>query len=125
METIYIDIDQDYDRFFESKTWMHIKENLKMILDSRKMNYGFREIYIRKSSRGHVHLRFDLNSKMSIVDHFIFRSLMHDDPWRLAIDLRRYYTQGERGINRLFDTKIKDDITYKVGDWSKIMDVGK
>ena len=123
MESIFVDIDQDYDRFFESKTWTHIKENLRMIFDSRKMNYGLRDIYIRKSSRGHVHLRFDFNSKMSFPDHFVFRSLMHDDPWRLSIDLRRYWTQGERGINRLFDTKIKDDDTFQSGNWTVLSDV--
>lgn len=118
-ENIYIDIDLDYDRFPKSKTWELIKKNLPVIEE----NYGTFDLYIRRSSSGHVHLwlAFKIIVKdVEILDHFVIRSLMHDDIFRIGIDLRRLFYQGPGEINRIFEMKYKNGMKHEVGKWVSV-----
>ena len=118
-ENIYIDIDMDYDRFPKSKTWELIQKNLPVIEE----NYGTFDLYIRRSSSGHVHLwlAFKIIVKdVEILDHFVIRSLMHDDIFRIGIDLRRLFYQGPGEINRIFEMKYKNGMKHEVGKWVSV-----
>lgn len=118
-ENIYIDIDLDYDRFGMSKTWELIRKNLPEI----EKKYGTFDLYIRKSSSGHVHLwlAFKIIVKdVEILDHFVIRSLMHDDIFRIGIDLRRLFYQGPGEINRVFEMKYKNGMKHEVGKWVSV-----
>ena len=42
---------------------------------------------------------------------------MHDDIYRIGIDLRRLALQGEDEINRIFDMKFKNGKKYEAGNW--------
>lgn len=114
---LYIDIDNDYDQFLESRTFIYIKENWKYVTGILGYNP---DISYRRSSSGHVHLKVILRNDVSIIDQFKIRSLLHDDPWRIGIDLRRLAIQGATEINRIFDTKVKNGTVYTVGEWQDI-----
>ena len=57
---------------------------------------------------------------MEILDQFQIRALLHDDPWRIGIDLRRLAIQGQSEINRIFEMKVKDGKVFRVGEWRDI-----
>ena len=125
-KALYIDIDQDYDKFLKSRTWEYIKMNWKYVRDiinkypEKIEDFGVPVLYYRKSSSGNVHLKVWLPDSVSVLDQFIIRSLLHDDPWRIGIDLRRLYIQGEHEINRIFEMKVKDGKVFRVGEWRDI-----
>lgn len=113
---IYVDIDSDFQRFEQSKTCQHIRENMK----NEKLKHligNVYEIYVRKSSSGNVHLRLDLENAIDVLEMFELRALFHDDTVRIAIDLRRLVLQGEDEINRIFSSKFKDGVKYEAGEW--------
>lgn len=125
---LYVDIDQDFDKFLKSRTFGYIKENWKYVLDilgkySDLVNVpGISLLLYRRSSSGNVHLKVMIPESVEVLDQFIIRSLLHDDPWRIGIDLRRLYVQGEHEINRIFEMKVKDGKVFKVGEWRDISD---
>lgn len=113
---LYIDIDQDFDRFLESKTWGFIKSNWKYIEEFKL----YPELYYRRSSSGHVHLKLEFLTEPDILVQFEIRALMHDDPFRIALDLRRLPIQGKDEINRIFSSKYKNGQLNSVGKWIKL-----
>ena len=118
---LYIDIDNDFDRFLMSKTIGYIKQNMvevERLLDKEE-NF-IEKIQYRRSASGHVHLKLELDFEPDLLIAFQVRALMHDDPWRIGIDLRRLAMQGRSEINRIFSTKVKNGITYQVGEWIDI-----
>lgn len=122
---LYIDIDQDFNHFFGSRTWSYIKSNWKYVTDiigkyvSLPEYFGI-SLYYRRSSSGNVHLKVMIPESVEVLDQFIIRSLLHDDPWRIGIDLRRLYVLGEHEINRIFEMKVKDGKVFRVGEWRDI-----
>ena len=126
---LYIDIDQNFRQFKKSRTFEYIKENWKYVIDIL-LKYQGKEylnillpLWYRKSSSGNVHLKLIIPSEMSILDQFKVRALLHDDPWRMGIDLRRLAIQGENEINRIFEMKVKNGVVYKVGPWIDISEM--
>ena len=118
---LFIDIDNDFDRFLQSRTFGYIRENWKYVRSLlRDKEIFIQKLEYRRSSSGHVHLRLTLSMMPNIIDQFQIRSLLHDDPWRIGIDLRRLAIQGSEEINRIFDRKIKNGITHVVGPWLDI-----
>ena len=118
---LYIDIDNDFDQFLTSRTFGYIKQNMvevDRLLDKGENN--IQKIQYRRSASGHVHLKLELDYEPNLLIAFQVRAFLHDDPWRIGIDLRRLAFQGESEINRIFSTKIKDGITYQVGEWIDI-----
>ena len=113
---LYIDIDQDFGRFLESKTWGFIKSNWKYIEEAEL----FPELYYRRSSSGHVHLKLEFETEPDLMIQFQIRALMHDDPFRIALDLRRLPIQGKDEINRIFSSKYKNGQLNSVGEWIKL-----
>lgn len=100
-DTIYVDIDVKYDFFQTSDLFNIIKENLRL-LDGWKI---FSAVYIRRSSSNNVHLRLNLAFGVGFEESMIIRSLLHDDPYRLAIDMRRIVFQDGEECNRIFSSK--------------------
>lgn len=119
MKEIYIDIDVKYESFRELRLYGLIKQNIPII----KNQFGNFEIWIRRSSSGNVHLRLNFDRDLSVLEHFQVRSLMHDDIYRIGIDLRRLAIQGENEINRIFEMKVKNGVVYKVGPWIDISEM--
>ena len=118
---LYIDIDNDFDQFLTSRTCGYIKQNMEkivMLLDIQENN--ILAIQYRRSASGHVHLKLELDFEPDLLIAFQVRALMHDDPWRIGIDLRRLAIQGRSEINRIFSTKVKNGITYQVEEWIDI-----
>ncbi len=113
MNDIYIDIDIKFDLFEGSRTRELIEKNIPII----KEKFGRFVIYKRKSSSGNVHLKLVFDHDIAILDHFMIRSLMHDDIYRIGIDLRRLAIQGENEINRIFKAKYKNGVKYEAGNW--------
>ena len=113
---LYIDIDQDFKEFLKSNTWSYIKQNWKYIEEYKL----FPEVYYRMSSSGHVHLKLELQSEPDLLVQFEIRALMHDDPFRIALDLRRLPIQGKDEINRIFSSKYKNGQLNSVGEWEKL-----
>ena len=117
---LYVDIDQDFDKFLKSRTWDYIRQNWKWVVHFYKDNDL--RLYYRKSSSGNVHLMLKSDYRLSMIGQFEVRALLHDDPWRIGIDLRRLAIQGEDEINRIFEMKVKNGTVYKVGPWIDISD---
>ena len=117
---LYVDIDQDIGRFLESRTFQYIKENWKYV---KHLYKSYRVVlYYRRSSSGNVHLMLESDYRPSVIEQFQIRALLHDDPWRIGIDLRRLAIQGESEINRIFNMKVKNGVVYRVGPWIDISD---
>ena len=117
---LYIDIDQDFNKFLKSRTFGYIKENWKYVKGILKMSEI--PLFYRRSSSGNVHLKLEIPDNIPVLDQFQIRALLHDDPWRIGIDLRRLAVQGEHEINRIFEMKVKDGVVHKVGEWRDISD---
>ena len=113
---LYIDIDQDFKEFLNSNTWSYIKQNWKYIEDFKL----YPELYYRRSSSGHVHLKLEFLTEPDILVQFEIRALLHDDPFRIALDLRRLPIQGKYEINRIFSSKYKNGQLHSVGEWIKL-----
>jgi hypothetical protein len=118
---IYIDIDQDYETFNTSKTAEFIRKNVELYntqpISSRKSMNMIRKIEIRKSSSGHVHLKVYMLDPVDFLEMMQIRALLHDDVYRLAIDLRRSFIQGEQETNRIFSSKWKNGEEFHAGEW--------
>ena len=117
---LFVDIDQDFNHFLKSRTWDYIKRNWDYV---RNLYKSFEvNLYYRKSSSDYVHLMLRSSYTPSVIEQFQVRALLHDDPWRIGIDLRRLAIQGEDEINRIFEMKVKNGTVYKVGPWIDITD---
>lgn len=114
---IYVDIDQSFETFNSSRTAMFIRANV--VLYNSRGNNKIDRIDIRRSSSGNVHLKIFLNLPVDFLGMMVLRSLMHDDVYRMAIDLRRSYFQGEQETNRIFSSKWKDGKEYRAGEWQR------
>ena len=117
---LYVDIDQDFDKFLKSRTCDYIRQNWKYV---KHLYQSYRVVlYYRRSSSGNVHLMLESDYRPSVIEQFQVRALLHDDPWRIGIDLRRLTIQGESEINRIFNMKVKNGVVYRVGPWIDISD---
>ena len=118
---LYIDIDNDFEKFLTSRTFGYIKQNMvevERLLDKEE-NF-IEKIQYRRSASGHVHLKLELDFEPDLLIAFQVRALMHDDPWRIGIDLRRLAFQGKSEINRIFSSKYRNGIMQEVGEWIDI-----
>jgi hypothetical protein len=73
--------------------------------------------WMRRSAGGNTHIRVDTTLPVGFVNMMMIRALLHDDVFRLAIDLRRLAYQGTQEVNRIFMAKIKDGAIATVGEW--------
>ena len=113
MKEIYIDIDVKFESFSQLKIYQMIKQNIPVIREK----FGEFQVWRRRSSSGNVHIRLDFQRDLTVLEHFQVRSMMHDDIYRIGIDLRRLTLQGENEINRIFDMKAKNGKIYRASPW--------
>ena len=115
MREVYIDIDVKFESFKQLKVYELIKQNIPII----RKKFGDFDLWMRRSSSGNVHMRLDFyfDSDLTVLEHFQVRSMMHDDIYRIGIDLRRLTLQGENEINRIFDMKAKNGKIYRASPW--------
>lgn len=113
MKEIYIDIDVKFESFNQLKICQMIKQNIPVIREK----FGEFQVWMRRSSSGNVHIRLDFQRDLTVLEHFQVRSMMHDDIYRIGIDLRRLTLQGENEINRIFDMKAKNGKIYRASPW--------
>lgn len=116
MKEIYIDIDVKFESFNQLKICQMIKQNIPIIREK----FGEFYVWMRRSSSGNVHIRLDFQRDLTVLEHFQVRSMMHDDIYRIGIDLRRLTLQGENEINRIFDMKAKNGKIYKASPWKLV-----
>lgn len=118
-DTIFVDIDIAYDRFKESHVYQHVVDNLTAMY-KWLMNCGITcETFIRRSSNNNVHIMVHLYQTVNFATMMIIRAILHDDPYRLGIDLRRYAYQGSGEVNRIFTAKNPGG---SVSAWKNIWD---
>ena len=113
MREVYIDIDVKFESFKQLKVYELIKQNIPII----RKKFGDFDLWMRRSSSGNVHIRLDFQRDLTVLEHFQVRSMMHDDIYRIGIDLRRLTLQGENEINRIFDMKAKNGKIYRASPW--------
>lgn len=116
MREIYIDIDVKFELFPKLKIYQLIGANLPIV----RKKFGDFRLFARRSASGNVHLRLDFVRDLAVLEQFQVRSLLHDDIYRIGIDLRRLAIQGEGEINRIFDMKAKNGKIYRAGEWFEI-----
>jgi hypothetical protein len=115
---IFIDIDLRYDGFKTTKTYKLMMANLiKMVSQWHIID----DVFIRKSASGNVHIKVVTKSEVDFVTTLIIRSMLHDDIYRIGIDLRRIAYKGLSETNRIFSTGVKDGNIGHVGDWEHLI----
>lgn len=109
-EVIYVDIDIKYDLFKQTRIFQNVKANIDMLNNNHEI-----QVYIRRSSHNNVHLKVItlLHTRFTFTEMMVIRSLLHDDPYRVLLDLRRIYLQGSAEVNRIFSAKNGN----KVSEW--------
>lgn len=80
---LYVDIDQDFDKFLKSRTFGYIKENWKYVKGILSRYSWVQNLLMRRSSSGNVHLMLLIPDNVPVLDQFQIRALLHDDPWRI------------------------------------------
>lgn len=103
----------DWDIPFNERVKYESYKNLIQFLKQNKIKY----FYERHSSRNNTHIKFNMKVK-DLLDVFCIRALLRDDKNRILIDLMRHYNNMD--INRLWDSKFKNGVLYKAGEWCKI-----
>lgn len=116
MKEITIDNDMKFEDYKKSRLF----ENSKRFCAEQ----GFR-LYIRRSSRGNVHVKVMDNEGIDFDELFSFkvRALLSDDPNRLKLDLIR--SLMNKSINRLWDHKFKDGKLNTAGRWQRVILIRK
>lgn len=117
-ESVYVDIDVKYELFTQSRTYRFMMRNLYRMTHQWEI---IKAAWYRQSSGGNVHIRVDTRFPVSFTTMMIIRAMMHDDIYRLAIDLRRMAYQGKDEVNRIFVSKIKDGMVASVGQWMPLV----
>ncbi|MEM3555085.1 MAG: hypothetical protein QXU79_04660 [Candidatus Micrarchaeaceae archaeon] len=122
MMTTVTYVDLDHIRYRNLNFWVLNSIRKKINNWNEKRNNKIKYAYIRESANSHVHLMLILERNMDLLDHFILRSIFNDDPYRIAMDLKRIYSYGyiEDKYNRIFDMKRNGNRIKYVGQWEMI-----
>lgn len=116
MNSITIDIDENYDEWYNSNAF---KTAVTKIRDKMR---GVKAAWVRRSSSNHVHIKIDFDRDLSLFQSFCHRAFMDDDPHRLACDLDRFYrTEKLENTGRCFDQKYTKGKVKTAGVWMKII----
>ena len=99
------------------------------------------DVFIRRSSRGNTHVKFDLLIPSCIgmtsdsIDIMVMdvRGFLRDDVYRLkldhvrhlvdnpcGLDLSQWKPGGSGGVGRLWDWKVNGGVEYEAGDWERV-----
>ncbi len=102
----YLDWDIDFDAVTSTFLFRRLKDYAK---EENAL------IYIRKSAHGNTHVMVQVPRILTVLETFEARAWLGDDPFRIALDLKRLRSGGE--IDRLFDVKIIKGQVLKAGEW--------
>jgi hypothetical protein len=82
--------------------------------------------WYRRSSSNNVHILLEFEHSLPMLDIFLIRAFMKDDPVRLILDMHRYFrTEDVDKMNRCFDEKIHiTEGVKKAGDWIPLKEAG-
>ena len=108
----------DYDVPF--RRWKSYYPILRIIQDKEKI--GLRDLYIRRSSNGHIHVKVFLMKFLTAYKLLELRAIYNDDAYRIRADLRRlHYRIGRFDI--LWDIKSggKTKGIKRAGKWKRII----
>ena len=108
----------DYDVPF--RQWKSYYPIIRIIQDKEKI--GLRDLYIRRSANGHIHVKVFLMKFLTAYKLLELRAIYNDDAYRIRADLRRlYYGIGRFDI--LWDIKSggKTKGIKRAGKWKKII----
>ncbi len=114
MKEITLDWDISFYTHKNSMNYVYLKQWATQHKDD------IEKILVRKSSNGNIHFKIILKKDIDIFEHFQIRAFLRDDPFRLSLDLVRYYLKEP--TNRLWDAKFTlfDKEIKKAGDWIDI-----
>jgi len=74
------------------------------------------DISIRRSGGGHVHIKIDFYSPITLMEHFCIRAALLDDRVRMIKDMNRVLMGTE--INVLFDKKYVRGKVHYATEWT-------
>ena len=117
MKRDYFNFDYDVDY----RRWRRYYPIIRLVSDRRKIK--IKNIYLRKSANGHIHLKVILRRPIDIFKSLELRSIYNDDAYRIRADLRRLYLDLKGRVDILWDVKSggKTKGIKKAGKWSKIL----
>ncbi len=111
---VTLDWDWEYDKLKP--------ENNKLIKEIKE-NDNVKEIWVRKSASGRIHVKVILKKPIDFWESLYLRSKWDDDANRIRMDIVRWWENGE--WMRLWDAKVDFDdngnpIIKEAGEWIRI-----
>ena len=108
----------DYDIPF--RRWKSYYPIIRIIQDKEKI--GLRNLYIRRSANGHIHVKVFLMEPLTLYKLLELRAIYNDDAYRIRADLRRLHYKIDR-FDILWDIKSggKTKGIKRVGKWKRII----
>ncbi len=105
----FLDWDVDYDQVKDTFLFFRLEQYLV-----ETGGYA----WIRRSPHGNTHVMVLLPFHLNTLEVFMARAYLGDDPFRIALDLKRMREGG--AYDRLFDTKVVNGKTLHAGEWVAI-----
>ncbi|MFP3209289.1 MAG: hypothetical protein RXR82_06290 [Nitrososphaeria archaeon] len=100
-DTFTVDIDEPYDEFLD-----RADEFIELLQELQYWGGAIREVWIRKSASGNVHIMVRMKSRHDFLSITMYRALLGDDPVRIRSDLVKLL-KGQYGVfMQLWDGKI-------------------
>lgn len=109
---IYVTLDWDDIEYDEIDNSYRVKSLVEYAVNDDNI----REIRVRCSSCGHVHVIIYFKYEIGIFDTFKLRAHFRDDPHRIRLDLDRLFKNNNGRHNVIFDNKNGVD----AGEWKTI-----
>ena len=108
----------DYDIPF--RRWKSYYPIIRIIQDKEKI--GLRNLYIRRSANGHIHVKVFLMEPLTLYKLLELRAIYNDDAYRIRADLRRLHYKIDR-FDILWDIKSggKTKGIKRAGKWKRII----
>jgi len=120
-DTFTVDIDTPYERFME-----YSDEFIELLQDLQVWAGGIREVWIRRSASGNVHLMVKMRSRHDFIELVMFRAFLNDDPIRVRSDLVKLLKGQFSVFGQLWEGKIvirNGKAEYrKAGRWRNFFD---
>jgi len=98
-----IDIDIKYKDFIKD----YIKEYVNKLILVNVKGYKIKDIKIRKSASGNVHIMINFENQYDILTIMMIRAFLSDDAFRIRSDLRKLFNEQYREFMILWDGKIE------------------
>ena len=98
----------DWDLYFSDFLKLAIPSTRILVHEIRQKVGCEVKVWYQESSNGNVHLGLRFDRDISVLDAFMIRAYVADDPKRLRLDMARYMRTGSLyEMNRCFQAKIE------------------